>query len=225
MCQPLLWHDPPFRPYRLPDNLDPNTLEHEAPASQQPCAWACHGMVSKIVDEGAAAWRPCSCDGQRQTHAAPERKVHQIRRKCWQGQQGWRQAMPLHVGLLGSAATHGRWAEQLAAGHALGKKCEVREQHPVASHSPIYRARHALPATVLSAGTPPNLVAESSFDCLGARLQPLRPGGLVRHLIPGPEVLQAACSSFRAALLQHWQGVRPRRPVCCRGEALRMHEA
>ena len=89
--------------------------------------------------------------------------------------------MPLHVGLLGSAATHGRWAERLAAGHALGKKCEMREQHPVASHSPIHRARHALPATVLSAGTPPNLVAESSLDCLGARLQPLRPGGLVRQ--------------------------------------------
>ena len=99
----------------------------------------------------------------------------------WQGQQGWRQAMPLHVDLLGSRATHGRWAERLAAGHALGKECEVREQHPVASHSPIYRARHALPATVLSAGTPPNLVAESSLDCLGACLQPLRPGGLVRQ--------------------------------------------
>ena len=47
---------------------------------------ACHGMVPKVVDEGAAAWRavsatPCSFDGQRQTHAAPERKMHQIRRK------------------------------------------------------------------------------------------------------------------------------------------------
>ena len=112
----------------------------------------------------------------------------------WQGQQGWRQAMPLHVGLLGSAATHGRRAERLAAGHALGKKCEVREQHPVASHSPIYRARHVLPATVLIAGTPPSLVAG-----LGVRLQPLRQAWR-GSLIPGPRHQQATCSSFRAAL-------------------------
>ena len=132
--------------------------------------------------------------------------------------------MPLHVGLLGSAATHGRWAERLAAGHALGKKCEVREQHPVASLSPIYRARHALPATVLSAGTPPNLVAESSLDCLGARLQPLRPGGLVRQPdsrtgAPAGSVQQLPGSAVAAL------AGRPPTPPSIRGEAFRMHEA
>ena len=45
---------------------------------------------------------------------------------------------------------------------------------------PIYGARHVLPATVLIEGMPPSLVAESSLDRLGARLQTLRLGGLAR---------------------------------------------
>ena len=123
--------------------------------------------------------------------------------------------MPLHVGLLGSAGTHG---------HALGKKCVEREQHPVASRSSIYRARHVLPVTVQIAGTPPSLVAKSSPDCLRARLQPLRPGGLARQPdsrtgAPAGSVQQLPGSAVAAL------AGRPRRPLYCGGEALRMHGA
>ena len=80
VSQPLLWRFlarwPPGQPgsrlFRAPQRASAGTL------------------IPQVVDQSMAAWcsfpsTPGSCEGQMQTHSAPERKVHDIWRKCCGG--------------------------------------------------------------------------------------------------------------------------------------------